>query len=181
MNEESPNVCERILAIFESVREVPGAAYDAEYLVQYLINNPERKIELHNTFKGKRKFNRFMRTIEGEYTICFSLKDHELVSLRQWVDRVTYLRSTPKSSLATIANRMKDRPPDMLALAIAVVSFPVVAIGYRLFGVSILLVLVLPIAVTWLLYRSHWQELRFYSEMQEKIRSRSGTSQKPIG
>ncbi len=176
MNEENPNVCERILAIFESVREVPEAAYDAEYLVQYLINNPERKIELHNTFKGKRRFNRFKRTIEGEYTICFSLKDDELASLRQWVDRVTYLRSTPKSSLTAIANRMKERPPDMLALAIAVVFFPVVAIGYRLFGVSGLLLLVLPVSVIWLMYRSHWQESRFYSDMKEKIRSRSGTN-----
>jgi hypothetical protein len=181
MNKEVPDVCDRILAIFESVREVPGTAYDAEYLVQYLIDNPERKIELHNTFKGKRRFSRFTRTLEEEYTICFSLKDDELTSLKQWVDRVTYLRSTPKSSLTTIANRMEERPPDLPALAIAVIFLPIVAIGWRLFGVSSLLLLALPITVIWLMYRSHWQELRFYSDMKEKIRSRTGATQKPIG
>jgi hypothetical protein len=181
MKEEVPDVCDRILAIFESVREVPGAAYDTEFLVQYLIDNPERKIELHNTFKGKRRLSRFTRTLEEEFTICFSLKDDELTSLKQWVDRVTYLRSTPKSSLTTIANRMKERPPDMAALAISVIFLPIVAIGWRLFGVASLLLLALPIAGIWLMYRSHWQELGFYSDMKEKIRSRRGATQKPTG
>ena len=103
MNQETPNIRERLLAIFEVVRETPGAAFEAEHLVQYLIDNPERRIELHNTFKGKRRFFRFMRTIEEEYTICFSLKDNDLTSLEQWVDRVNYLCFTPKSSLTTIA------------------------------------------------------------------------------
>jgi hypothetical protein len=181
MNEEVPDAHERILEIFESVREVPGAPFDAEHLVQYLIDNPDRRIELHDTFKGKRRFFRFMRTIEEEYTICFSLKDDELKSLGQWVDRVTYLRSTPKSSLTTIANRMKEPPPYIPALVVAVVFLIGVAFGWRLFSAYSLFLLVVPITVIIFLYRSHWQELRFYSDMKEKIMSRSGATQKQIG
>ncbi len=176
MNQETPNIRERLLAIFEVVRETPGAAFEAEHLVQYLIDNPERRIELHNTFKGKRRFFRFMRTIEEEYTICFSLKDNDLTSLEQWVDRVNYLCSTPKSSLTTIANQLKEPPPVIPSLIVAVVFLIVVAFCWKLIAAYSLLLLVLPLAVIWFMYRSHRQELRFYSDMKERITNRGAAT-----
>lgn len=171
MNIESKNIKEKIIAVFEATRELPGESYDENSIVLYLVENPTGYGSIHNTFKGKRRLSKFLKAIESEFLICFSLKDWEaLVSLDQIEKRINYLLATPKSSITTIRNRLKDGPPDMLALVVCILCLPIIGIFFKLFGVKGLASLIIPTILVLLIYHHfYWKEQRYYKELKNKI------------
>ena len=171
VSDEPKHLRNRILEIFEATRESPGEPYEQDFLVQYLIKNPGRSVDIHNTFKGKRRLSNFRKMLESEYTVCFGIKDYYMKSLRQFEERIVYLRKTPKSSLTTINNHLKDRPPDALSIAVCFIPLPFVAISVKLFSGYGLCIIMLPVAIVFLLYRSHFKKLKFYRNLEAKIKA----------
>ena len=58
-----------ILEIFRAVREERDAPYDENNFIQYLIKPNGRSI--HDTWKGKRYFVKFMNRVELQYGVTF--------------------------------------------------------------------------------------------------------------
>ena len=174
------SIRDTVLEIFEICRETPGKAYDPKELIFHLVENPTGYGSIHNTFKGKRRLNRFLKEIELIYKIGFSLKDREsLKSLADVVDRITYLQKTPKSSLTSIQNTLRQRPPVNLAIAIFVVSLPIVGLSLKIFGILGLVFFIIPGALLITIFKIHRNEIRFYTDLKQQIEANKSSYSTP--
>src|SRR5918993_4332462 len=71
-----PDIRNRLLSIFEQVRQSPDAPYDSERLLAFLTDPPAPEgRRVADTFAGRRRFVRFMNTIQLESQICFTLEE----------------------------------------------------------------------------------------------------------
>ena len=99
---------DRIIVIFEAHRKEPGASYDPDHFLDYLLAQPKRKYAVYNSFTGLRRFNAFVDQVQLEYSVYLSQKDRESnYNLDRFVARILELRSSPRSSLASLRNYMK--------------------------------------------------------------------------
>ena len=99
---------EHIVAVFESHRKAPGTPYSEDHFLDYLLEHPEKKRAVYNSFSGLRRFNAFIDHVQMDYSICFSLKDRDAnYSLDMFVARVVELRGSPRSSLASFKNQAR--------------------------------------------------------------------------
>jgi hypothetical protein len=163
---------EQIKEAFEASRESPGSPYEESEIIWHLVSDPKGPAGIHNTFKGKRRLSEFLMAIEAKFAVCFSLKDWEsLKSLNQIEDRIAYLLDTPKSSLGSIRNILKARPPDMLVLLVFILSAPLVALAAKVLGVLGLAVLLLPIFLAAKMFQSDRKNKDFYRDLEARIRA----------
>ena len=65
----------KILEIFNSERSNYSAEFDESHFMDFLTNPAHEKNTIKNSFKGVRKYYRFMDKLELEFGICFSLSD----------------------------------------------------------------------------------------------------------
>ena len=63
----------RILEVFESERNSPGLDFEGSRFMDFLTSPPKKNLK--NSFRGARKYFRFMDSIEYEFGICFSYAD----------------------------------------------------------------------------------------------------------
>ena len=63
----------RILEVFESERNSPGLDFEGSRFMDFLTSPPKKNLK--NSFRGARKYYRFMDSIEYEFGICFSYAD----------------------------------------------------------------------------------------------------------
>lgn len=99
---------ERILTLFEKHRASPGAPYESEHFLDFLLPAPVKECGVYNSFRGLRRFNAFLDELQLEFAVCFSLKDREAnYSLEQFVARVQQLQSSRRSSLASLNRQLK--------------------------------------------------------------------------
>ncbi|QPK63947.1 hypothetical protein IVG45_02915 [Methylomonas sp. LL1] len=102
-----PNIREKVLQLYESHREEPGAPYDESHFLDFLLADGATK-SVYNSFKGLRRFNAFWDEVQYEYAIFFSIKDRDAnYSLERFVQRVEELIEKPSSSLASLRKPMK--------------------------------------------------------------------------
>ena len=67
-----------ILGIFERARQSPNAPYEPERLLAFLTEPPAQKgRRVADTFAGRRRFVRFMNTVQLELRVCFTLDEWE--------------------------------------------------------------------------------------------------------
>ncbi|WP_282125252.1 hypothetical protein [Marinifilum flexuosum] len=66
---------DKILEIFKSQRKNPTVDFDESHFMDYLTYPAHPKNTIKNSFKGVRKYYRFMDELELEFSICFSLQD----------------------------------------------------------------------------------------------------------
>jgi hypothetical protein len=119
---------EKVVALFERHRATPGAPYEADHFLDFLLAKPRRKRAVYNSFRGLRRFNAFIDEVQLEFGICFSLKDREAnYSLDRFVERVVTLERSRRSSLASLGNQMKAGP-GRTAMFVAGFALLVVAI-----------------------------------------------------
>jgi len=65
----------KILEIFKSERKDSTAAFTESNFMDFLTQPPHKKDTLKNSFRGVRKYYRFMDKLELEFGICFSFSD----------------------------------------------------------------------------------------------------------
>tara|TARA_R110000765_G_scaffold179954_1_gene285771 strand:+ start:1100 stop:1606 length:507 start_codon:yes stop_codon:yes gene_type:complete len=63
----------KILEVFESERNSPGLDFEESRFMDFLTSPPKKNLK--NSFRGARKYYRFMDSIEYEFGICFSYAD----------------------------------------------------------------------------------------------------------
>ena len=104
MEEESDRA--RIVELFERHRARPGAAYDEQHFLDFLLAEPRKARSVYNSFRGLRRLNAFIDDVQLEFGICFSLKDHDAnYSLDKFVERTMKLESSRRGSLMSLENR----------------------------------------------------------------------------
>jgi hypothetical protein len=97
---------QRILELFEKHRASPGAEFREEHFFDFLLANPSGKGAVHNSFRGLRRFNRFINELQYEFGVCFSLKDFESTcSVDRLVERIAELQRSRRGSLLSLKNQ----------------------------------------------------------------------------
>lgn len=160
---------DKVLEIFEKRRRAPGAPYDEAHFLDFLLQNPKKKRAVYNSFRGLRRFNAFIDEVQSEFAICFSMKDREAnYSLEKFFGRVKELQAAPRSSLASLKNRMQAGP-GWGPLVIADGFLLVAAIGFwRNVWVSGALAVVAAV-LTFLFLRFAANEKSYHSKLLAKI------------
>ena len=103
-----PTHRDKVVALFEKHRITPGAPYDENHFLDFILHEPKKKRAVYDSFRGLRRFNAFIDEVQYEFAICFSLKDREAnYSVDKFVDRVKELETSRRSSLASLKNQMK--------------------------------------------------------------------------
>lgn len=169
---EKADIKASVIAEFESARETPHAPYDPAHFTQYLIAGGRSKQGVRYTFKGARRFNRFVRTLQSSLVICFSYKDWEKDwDLDDFVERIIYLQNTPKSSLAAVSRQLKERLNVVMMAIIVVVTTPFVGVTVWLFSCYGLVVCILVPAtlIAWV-WVSHAREHAYLLNLQRQIK-----------
>ena len=102
---------DKVVALFEKHRIAPGTPYDEDHFLDFLLHEPKKKRAVYDSFRGLRRFNAFIDDVQCEFAVCLSHGDREAnYSLNKFVDRVKELEASPRSSLASLDNRMKALP-----------------------------------------------------------------------
>lgn len=101
-------VKEKVLALFEKHRALPGAPYDAEHFLDFLLPGPVTDRAVYDSFRGLKRLNAFWDELQLELAVCFSVKDRDAnYSLERFVARVEELQQSRRSSLASLNNQSK--------------------------------------------------------------------------
>jgi hypothetical protein len=184
MTNKTPNkeeIRDILLAEFEGVRERPGSSFDPERFIHFLMANPDGKRNVHNSFKGKRYFVKFVERIESKFGVCFSNSDLEtIVGLSKMTDRVAYLQGTPKSSLTVIANRLRDPFNPNIVIVIMLLSLPIVYAFYRLLSYVGLVSLGIPAFTIGLVFHLHHRHRIHYETLRQQIMKANKVPEAPL-
>jgi hypothetical protein len=98
----------KVIELFEKHRAAPGAPYDEEHFLDFLLVTPKKARAIYDSFSGLRRYNAFVDDVQLEFAICFSLKDRESnYSLPKFVDRVIELEKSRRGSLASLKNQAR--------------------------------------------------------------------------
>lgn len=122
------NIKNQIVALFEKHRAKPGAPYEDDHFLDFLLEKPKTKRAVYNSFRGLRRFNAFLDDVQYEFAVCLSLQDREAnYSLSRFVARVEELQKSCRGSLKSLDNQIKAGPgwrvlvvADLVLLALAV-------------------------------------------------------------
>ena len=98
----------RIAELFEKHRAAPGATYDEDHFLDFLLANPKEKRAVFNSFRGLHRFNAFLDEVQYVFGICFSLEDRDAnYPLDKFVDRVIQLQRSRRGSLIALNNQLR--------------------------------------------------------------------------
>jgi hypothetical protein len=101
-------VRERVLQLFEQHRAKPGAPCDAAHFLDFLLPVPKKRRAVYDSFRGLRRFNAFIDSVQYEFAVCFSLKDREAnYSLDAFVHRVMELQQSRRGSLMSLDHQAR--------------------------------------------------------------------------
>lgn len=79
----------RIVALFERHRVTPGAHYDEEHFMDFLVAARVGRRAIVDGFRESRRVNAFIEDVQYEFAICFSARDRRAVySLQKFTERV---------------------------------------------------------------------------------------------
>jgi hypothetical protein len=102
---------QKITELFEKHRATPGASYDENHFLDFLLATPRVERAVYNSFKGLRRFNAFIDEVQYESAVFFSQEDRDAnYSLYKFVHRIEHLQQAPRGSLASLSNRLKAGP-----------------------------------------------------------------------
>lgn len=157
----------RIIELFERHRETPGAPYDENRFLDYFLAEPR---QLHNSFRGLRRFNAFIEEVQLEFAVCFSLKDWESnYSVKQFAARVAKLQQSPRGSLQSLRNQ--SNTGSGIAGPAMIADFALLVIGYAVSDIPWALTVVLVMAVAANAYFAwfSWKARRYLQVLKQRI------------
>ena len=86
-----------VLRLFESEREAKGSPYEPERIFAYLTYPPAPRRRSADTFAGRRRFVRFMDSLQLELGVCFTSQEWDRgLGLHELVDLIQKKRASPK-------------------------------------------------------------------------------------
>ncbi|MFZ5724237.1 MAG: hypothetical protein ACOY33_11325 [Pseudomonadota bacterium] len=100
----NPIVRNRLLELFEKHRATPGADFDENHFLDYLVASPAGRGAFRESFRGLRRYNAYLDEVQGDFAIHFSQGDREKnFTLEEFAERVEQLELSPQSSLSSLA------------------------------------------------------------------------------
>lgn len=101
---------ERILKVFHLARQKPDSEFDETHFLDYLTYPPHRKNLIKGTFRGSRKYYRFMDGIELEFGICFPLSDLDnYYSIDSLTKKVIERINKKRGNVMVLKERLKTK------------------------------------------------------------------------
>jgi hypothetical protein len=98
----------KVIELFEKHRATPGASFDEQHFLDFLLRSPTKTRAVYDSFRGLRRFNAFINDVQLEFAICFSLKDRDAnYSLSKFVERVVELEKSRRGSLMSLKNQRR--------------------------------------------------------------------------
>lgn len=160
---------EKVLGIFHQHRQNPSLPFEEEYFLDFLLAKKIKQGSIRNSFRGLAKYNRFMESLQMEYSICLKVEDKQKnYSLDELVEKVEERLAHPKSSQAAMRYLLRRPFEWKLFLFLNAFLITVASLSYRL-PFLFMLILMLLILVNGILINIHFREKRFAKNLAEKV------------
>ena len=154
---QASDIHHSVIELFEQARRVKGAPYEPQRFMAFLTEPPLRKgRRVADSFGGRRRFVRFMESVELTFGVCFTVEEWERgCSLDEFVKGIETKLSRPEQAhrlaLKRLAEaRLLDEP---LKIGLFTVPLLVAAVALRwpvIRGLALLLWLGIIGLVAWL-------------------------------
>ena len=162
----------KILYIFNKKREKANAKFDESHFLDYLTFPPKNKGQIKNSFKGVRKYYRFMDNLEIEFSICFTLSDldNPYYSVDELTKKVEERIIKRKGNLIIIKQRIAQKDKyyfELLLVLILITTFFV----FKIHWIPFLLTIIFGVIFYWIT-TSKMQNAKHNKELYKKIINR---------
>jgi hypothetical protein len=155
----------KILEIFTKERQRPDLDFDESNFMDFLTFPAHQRDTIKNSFKGVRKYYRFMNKLELEFTICFRLSELDTYySVDSLTKKVIERIETRQGNLIILKQRFEEKETYYIEIILIIILLVI----YNFWGVnlvSVLVALVFGFALYWILgskirYRLHNNKLK---------------------
>jgi hypothetical protein len=159
----------KIVELFEKHRAAPGAPFEEQRFIEFLLADPKKPRAVYDSFRGLRRFNAFIYDVQLEFAICFSQKDREAnYSLSKFVERVVELEKSRRGSLGSLKNLVRAGP-GWKSLVVANLVLLVIAMPLSRLGWPVVIVILIAVAVNGAFLRFAQSEKRYFERLQARI------------
>lgn len=156
---------EKILEIFMQERQNPNAYFKESHFLDFLTFPPHRKDNIKNSFKGVRKYYRFMNNLELQFEICFTFSDLDRsYSVDQITKKVKERIGKRRGNIMIIKRRIEEKETYYIEIFL-IILLVIIYISWGINLFSILLTFGFGFAIYWILSsklntRKHDQKLK---------------------
>ena len=140
----------KILEIFQSERRNASAEFDATHFMDFLTHPAHKKNTLKNSFRGVRKYYRFMDKLELEFGICFRLSDlDQYYSVDKLTKKVLERIQKGKGNKMILQRRNQEKEKYIIELVLLII---LAGLFYwkGIHWISITLTILFGIAICWI-------------------------------
>jgi acyl carrier protein len=157
-----------ILKIFHEERQKTNAYFSESHFLDFLSFPPHQKNTLKNTFRGVRRYYRFMNKLELEFGICFSLSDvDKYYSIDSITKKVIERINKRRGNLMILKQRNEQKERYGFEIIMIILLFLIYFL-LRLNLISIILTVFIGIAFYWILSNKIHNK-RHNKKLTEKI------------
>lgn len=153
-------VKQKILEIFQDVRQKKDQPYDTSHFLDFLTNPPNRKNAIRNNFKGARKYGRFIDKIELEFGICLSNTDfNQCYSVDSLAAKVISRMKNTRGNKQILKNRTNSKTNYIFEIVLVLI----LAIAYSKSGIHwfpVLLTVIFGLIIYWMI------DIKIYNRRQ---------------
>lgn len=155
----------KILEIFTKERQRPDLDFDESNFMDFLTFPAHQRDTIKNSFRGVRKYYRFMNKLELEFAICFRLSELDTYySVDSLTKKVIERIETRQGNLIILKKRFEEKETYYVEIILIIILLVI----YNFWGVnlvSVLVALVFGFALYWILgskirYRLHNNKLK---------------------
>jgi hypothetical protein len=152
-----------VLAIFEKHRATPGAPFELEHFIDYLVPvDPNRLRSIRNSFRGLKRFNAFIDELQLELNVFLSIRDREAnYSLPKFVLRMEELMASKRSSLASLRNHKRRSFEWHAVFLFNLIVAAACTVAFRAWPPLVVVPLVGAIVINWWFVKVYLYERRY--------------------
>ena len=162
----------KVVELFERHRATPGAPYEEQHFLDFLLASPGQVRAVYNSFRGLRRFNAFVDDVQLEFAICFSMKDRDAnYSLPKFVDRVVELEKSRRGSLASLKNQTRAGA-GWHVVFLANLLLLIIGVWLRTDTWAVAILFVLAVSLNVLFVRFARKERAYLAQLQARIETR---------
>jgi acyl carrier protein len=140
-----------ILKIFKEERQKPDTDFSESHFLDFLTFPAHSKNTIKNSFKGVRRYYRFMDKLELEFGICFPLPDlDKYYSIDSITEKVTERINKRRGNLMILKRRNEEKEKYSFEIILTILLIVIyISLGLNL--ISIALTIFIGIAIYWIL------------------------------
>ena len=152
----------RILEIYQDVREEPGTPYDDRHFLQGLVSGPKK---VDDTFHGKLRKIRFFDRVEREFAICLPHAEEEKAwTLDRLCKYIEERAADPDINLNLAHRRINENQrADFTLMVVMNVILLLVSLQCTALGIGLLVVF------NALFFRFRHRRISHYKDLADKI------------